>query len=63
MNIGGIFTSARFTMDITSHLVGMVVGIGAAHLMEKKQGLRRPQQKEGIQKREDLPKAPLANKG
>jgi rhomboid-like protein len=63
MNIGGMFTSARLTMDITSHLVGMGVGIGAAHLMEKKQGVRRPQQKEGIQKLEDLPKTPLATKG
>lgn len=41
LNIGAIFTPARLKMDLTSHLVGIAVGVLAAHLVEKKRGAGR----------------------
>ncbi|KAL2154208.1 hypothetical protein VTH82DRAFT_2884 [Thermothelomyces myriococcoides] len=41
LNIGAIFTPARFRIDITSHLVGMSVGIVAAHLAEQRKNAKR----------------------
>ncbi|KAL2165616.1 hypothetical protein VTG60DRAFT_4237 [Thermothelomyces hinnuleus] len=41
LNIGAIFTPARFKIDITSHLVGMATGIVAAHLAERRKEAKR----------------------
>jgi rhomboid-like protein len=36
VNIGGIFTAQRFKVDFTAHLVGIGVGMVAAHLVERR---------------------------
>ena len=35
LNIGAIFTTKKLTVDITGHLVGLCVGIVAAHMLER----------------------------
>jgi rhomboid-like protein len=54
LNIGALFTASRFTVDITSHLVGMGVGILAGHLVERKKAAK--QQKGGIKQGESVAK-------
>jgi rhomboid-like protein len=41
MNIGALFTANRFTVDVTSHLVGISVGILAGHLIERKKAAKQ----------------------
>ncbi|KAK4128167.1 rhomboid-domain-containing protein [Parathielavia appendiculata] len=45
LNIGAMFTASRFTVDITSHLVGMGVGILAGHLVEERKKATTGRQK------------------
>ncbi|KAK4242380.1 hypothetical protein C8A03DRAFT_29479 [Achaetomium macrosporum] len=41
INIGGIFTAQRFKVDFTAHLVGIGVGIVAAHLVQRRKLARQ----------------------
>ncbi|KAH6845250.1 hypothetical protein B0I37DRAFT_180198 [Chaetomium sp. MPI-CAGE-AT-0009] len=41
LNIGAAFTTKRFTIDITGHLVGMGAGVLAGHLIERRRAAGR----------------------
>ncbi|KAL2122723.1 hypothetical protein VTJ04DRAFT_3178 [Mycothermus thermophilus] len=40
LNIGALFTAKRFSIDITSHMVGTGVGIASAYVVEKRREMR-----------------------
>ncbi|SPQ18848.1 cf9ae228-55c8-42a2-b1c0-81a5fbbe8894 [Thermothielavioides terrestris] len=61
LNLSGYFTAARFKVDITSHLVGMVAGIVAAYLLERTRPANQ-QQSARATHRDSLAKAPSAAK-
>jgi rhomboid-like protein len=64
LNIGGAFTAARFKVDYTSHLVGLGIGVFAAHLVEKKKEAQQ-QPNGGVKQGEAAAvaaKTPLATK-
>ncbi|KAL2017543.1 hypothetical protein VTK56DRAFT_1977 [Thermocarpiscus australiensis] len=62
-NVAGYFTTRRFKIDITSHLVGMGVGVLAGFLLEKKKEARRRLQKGNAVQTGGVGKATLASRG
>ncbi|KAJ4295875.1 hypothetical protein N0V88_004577 [Collariella sp. IMI 366227] len=54
VNIGGFFTMKRFTVDITAHLVGLGVGICAAHKWEQSEPRRSAAAVNRVYKKPDM---------
>ncbi|KAK4101650.1 rhomboid-domain-containing protein [Parathielavia hyrcaniae] len=62
LNVGAMFTASRLTVDITSHLVGMGVGILAGRLVEERKKTTA-QQKGFIRQEVAVVKPTVATKG